>query len=77
MQKYDSLAVWLVPLPITVYFKKRPKDLERLAALLYYPAHYMYELTLWDVVSHIRTIQERNNPRFTEAAALLGKLFRV
>lgn len=77
MQKYDSLAVWLVPLPITVYFKKRPKDLERLAALLYYPAHYMYELTLWDVVSRIRTMQKRNNPRFTEAAALLGKLFRA
>ncbi|MDE7219855.1 MAG: hypothetical protein K2O45_09570 [Oscillospiraceae bacterium] len=77
MQKYDSLAVWLVPLPITVYFKKRPKDLERLATLLYYPAHYMYELTLGDVVSRIRTMQERNNPHFPEAASLLGKLFRV
>ena len=34
MQKYDSLTVWLAPLPITAYFKKRPKDLERLAAIL-------------------------------------------
>lgn len=75
MQKYDSLTVWLAPLPITVYFKKRPKDLERLAAILYYPAHYMYELTLWDVVSRIRTLQDRSDPRTQEAAFILSKLF--
>lgn len=75
MQKYDSLTVWLAPLPITVYFKKRPKDLERLAAILYYPAHYMYELTLWDVVSRIRTLQDRSDPRAQEAAFILSKLF--
>ena len=77
MQKYDSLTVWLAPLPITAYFKKRPKDLERLAAILYYPVHYMYELTWHDVVSRIRAMQERNSPRAQEAIAILSKLFRA
>lgn len=77
MPKFDSLAVWLMPLPITVYFRKRPKDLERLAAILYYPAHYMYELTWRDVVLRVQAMQERNDLRAKEAIAILSKLFRT
>lgn len=77
MQKFDSLAVWLMPLPITVYFRNRPKDLERLAAILYYPAHYMYELTWQDVVLRVQAMQARNDLRAEEAIAILSKLFRM
>lgn len=77
MQKYDALAVWLIPLPITVYFKKHSKDLERLAAILYYPAHYMYELTWQDVVLRVQAMQARNNLRAEEATAILSKLFHM